>query len=1089
MADAPKPTGTVLERLYGTPDNLPAFTGAPAMTGQTAVGTAAPTTPSVLERLLGSPDQGPLIGSAEIAGEVLPELQPFDRRKASITGALTAVPSGLLVGGTTALGMQLGAPLGLPGIAAGGIAGMALGVVGSIPLDNFLNSDTPPRYFNDPRLIPYYQGGKTFGMTIGSSPMTFGLPAVSGGRIANLITSMGQEARKRPIGMLAGEVVSGLGAGIAGGSVLAFDPYAEKTRMGAEVVGGMFTPVLRITTSAVRNAGSIFDSIKQRYSPEAREYKAAEYLKGIFEQTGEDPQKLLARFAVDLPEGVPEPSGAQRTGSLALTVLENTLAKGNAAYGTQINAQGAAAFRGFERVLKNLYGTGDPQALQLAAQSEKQFFNSLLNNRLRTAEENAAEAIRRIQVDTAETRDQVGNILRNEVEQSLADARTYGTALWRQAELEAVDVTPGSRGLENATVTPRMLQANETSRGMLDAMTSVTPEYLRSMPGYETASAIANRFGVRGGAMNTYRQQGRLSLSYLNTGIAPQEAITNVQEIPISYMIQARGDLLGLQRQAASGGDMNAARIYGEMSDAILSDLDELQTPAYNRARAYERELNDFYSRTFAGDLLRVNRQGADRLPAEILVAKAFGSNTDVTSLRMEQVMGAANSLNYRYERLLQELGPDHPQVLELAPFAINSAGRAASVRDAQRRWLLLGANKVLKQDPSSPTGGVTVDEPALNRFIFENRRELTDAGLINDLENTQTANTLLRQAREGNSAFNQNIDTQMAFGQVLGSENPVRVVNDVLRSRFPVRNMNRLITLARQARAPDGTPIEGAVDGLKSVLFDYAYTAAGGQNGGFSPTAFYDTLFKPVARGQVSLAQLMINRGVMTGTERRNLKTLLSQMMRVEDVGANKQQIDSLFKEGSSPVQEIMLRVIGSKLGRLGGGAGESLVLAGAGSRMLRDAVQNQPSIMITDILQRASRGGKLLTSLLQKVRPGDSASVTAELLRRLRTQGMINGLNITVGSTTTMNQYEPVEQPVSGAYAPRPPPTAPATRGVGTPAPAGGAPAGGAPAGGAPAPVPTPGPLGAVGPQQQGSRAMLAQLFPFDATLRAGG
>jgi len=1084
MADAPKPTGTALERLYGTPENLPAFTGTPAMTGQTAVGTAAPTPPTTLERLFASPEQGPLLGSADIAGEVLPELTPFDKPMASATAALKSVPSGALVGSSTVGGMILGAPLGVPGVVIGGLGGLGIGVLGSIPLDNFLNSNTPPRYFNDPRLVPYYQGGKTFGMTIGSAPMAFNIPAVSGGRVATLLTSMRQEARARPIGMLTGEVVSGLGAGTAGGTVLSFDPYAEKTRMGAEVVGGMFTPVLRIATSAVRNSGSIFDSIKQRYSPEAREYKAAEYLKGIFEQTGEDPQKLLARLAVDLPEGVPEPSGAQRTGSLALTVLENTLARGNAAYGTQINAQGAAAFRGFERVLTALYDTGDPQALQLAARSERQFFKSLLKNRLSTAEENAAEAIRRIQVDTAETRAQVGNVLRDEVEQSLADARTYGTGLWRQAELEAVDVTPGSRGLENATVTPRMLQANETSRGMLNAMTSVTPEYLRSMPGYETAAAIANRFGVRGDALDTYRQQGRLSMDYLTTGKAPQEAITNVQEIPISYMIQARGDLLGLQRQAASGGDMNAARIYGEMSDAILSDLDELQTPAYNRARAYERELNDFYSRTFAGDLLRVNPQGADRLPAEILVAKAFGSNNDVTSLRMEQVMGAANSLNYRYEKLLQELGPDHPQVLELAPFAINSAGRAASVRDAQRRWLLLGANKVLKQDPSSPTGGVTVDQPALNRFIFENRRELTDAGLINDLENTQTANTLLRQVREGNSAFNQNVDTQMAFGLVLGSENPVRVVNDALKSRFPIRNMNRLITLARQAKAPDGTPVEGAVDGLKSVLFDYAYTAAGGQNGGFSPTAFYDTLFKPVARGQVSLAQLMINRGVMTGTERRNLKTVLSQMMRIEDVASNKQQLDELFREGSSPVQEIMLRVIGSKLGRLGGGSGESLVLAGAGSRMLRDAVQNQPSLMIADILQRASQDGKLLTSLIQKVKPGDSASVTTELLRRLRTQGMINGLNITTASTATMNQYEPVEQPVSGAYSPRPQPPAPATRGVGTPAPAGGA-----PAGGAPAPAPTPGPVGAAAPQQQGSRAMLAQLFPFDATLQAGG
>lgn len=1070
MAEAPQ--GRTLAEIFSEP--------VPLSGTVTPVGTPAPEEPSLFEKLYGAPPNadGPTVVDKNLYTE---ELMPFDRLRAATTGPITTIPSAALIGATTSAGFRLGAMTQNPYAAlGGGLLGFGTGLVASLPLDNLLKSATPERYFNDPRLIPYFQGGRTFGMTIGTAPMAFGLPALpTTTRLGRLITGMRQEARTRPVGMLAGEAVSATGAGLGAGMVLSVDPTAEGTRMGAEIIGGMFTPVLRIVSSAARNSGSVFDAVKQRFSSDAREYKAAEYLRNLFKLTGEDPEKILARLAEDFPAGVPAPSSAQRSGSLALTVLENTLAKGNPAFGTQIDARGQAALRGFETLVRELRATGDPAALQEAARYERQVFQSLLSSRIRTAEENAAGAIRRIQVDGPQEREAIGNIFRQEVESALEDARQYETALWRQAELEAVNVTPGAQGLADATVTPRILSTTESTRGMLDAFTSVTPEYLRSMPGFSTAEAIARRFGVGTNSLNSYRQ-GKLSLSYINDRRVPADAVTGVPDVPVSYMIQARGDLLGLSRQAASTGDMNASRIYGQMAESILGDLDTLQTPAYNRAREYSRELNDTFTRTFANDIVRTTRQGAERLPAEIMVSRAFGSNNDLASLRMEQVLGAADSLNARHQRLLAELGPDHPQVQELAPFATASAGRATTIGEAQRRWLTLLANKAFIPDAEAP-GGYRLNNGALQGFIATNERELTAAGLINDLRDVQTADALVRQALDGQSAFNRSINDQTAFGRLLGNEDPVRAITDALRSRFPARQLNRLITLSRQARAPDGSVVEGASDGLKSILFDYAYTAAGGQKGSFSPTAYYDTLFQPLSRGQPSILQMMVNRGVMTYAEKNNVKRLLLPMMQIENVMGNNQQLDQLLQTGTSPIQEIILRVAGAKLGRLGGGSGESLVLAGAGSRMLRDAMQNQPTVMISQILQSASKDPKYMATLMQKVSSQTSAGVVDDLLKRLRMQSAINGLNITTGSAATMQQYEPVEQPSTGAYEEamntlrgfRQPP-APSTRGVPN-VPGGGNPT---PAGGAPT----------IPPQQaMNSRQMLQRLFPFDSTLSA--
>ena len=83
----------------------------------------------------------------------------------------------------------------------------------------------------------------------------------------------------------------------------------------------------------------------------------------------------------------------------------------------------------------------------------------------------------------------------------------------------------------------------------------------------------------------------------------------------------------------------------------------------------------------------------------------------------MQSVLDATGSLNARYQQLLADLGPNDPRVVELAPYAQASRDGLASVGDAQRQWLLLGANKSFVIDVDAPNG-VRLNRNKLDNFI-----------------------------------------------------------------------------------------------------------------------------------------------------------------------------------------------------------------------------------------------------------------------------------------------------------------------------------------------------------------------------------
>jgi hypothetical protein len=444
--------------------------------------------------------------------------------------------------------------------------------------------------------------------------------------------------------------------------------------------------------------------------------------------------------------------------------------------------------------------------------------------------------------------------------------------------------------------------------------------------------------------------------------------------------------------------------------------------------------------------------------------------------LRMEQIEDAVKFGRTQYDEAVAKFGKNSQQAKNLKPMADLSDTQVVSIQDAQKRVLNLLAGKAIKSSEDPATGRVvqTLDTRELLTFAQQNAAMLEKLGLMGDLQDASRATNLLLQVKNQNSAINKTLRNQTAFAQVLSDENPSRVIRDALTSRFPVKNITNIAKLAKSGGS-------ASTDGMKSALYDYAYTKAGGNSGKFNIQAYEDALFKPIAQNQPSMVNIMRSSGLMSLTEVKDLRRLINPMVRIETAVKNNIPLDDVI-QGADAVTDLALRVVGARIGTAAapGGPG-SLIAASAGSKAVRQIFDQLPSATVRQILENAVKDPEAMAILLDKGRtPKQQADIANRLLNYLGSIGVSVGK---AAVTPALNYIAPEEpRPAQLRQTPQPPftpegqaarqlrmlPKAPTTRGV--------------PGLTDNAPKP-PGQGGGSGaPTNANARSMFQSLFPFD-------
>ena len=951
------------------------------MLSQVATPAPAPAVPAApintLDKLYPSGVAAPTVGQA--AEEVaIGTAQGAARDAPMVTGGvagarfgLATVPAVAAVSGPLAPVTTVAWPLLTTG------AGLAMGYYSGQSLDKLF-----PAVSRD-ELVPYREGGKTFGSSIASAPAAFALPTLQGNRVAQFVTHLGELARRNPKTFLTAEAITSAGMGAAGGTSEAYFPGQQGTRLGFELTAGLLTPTKALTAGVDVAKNAIKSAVTFGGQRAGRmDAKAANLLIDALEKAGEDPEQIIKALRRNIPSTVPTPTAGQKTGSKALMDMEAALGEHHAQFGGELKKQGQTALKAYQLLVDQLTTIGTPEALQAVAKLRQQNFDNMLATRISKAEADAAQKILRITQDTPASRAQIGDIVKTEVELALQNARSVERDLWGEALNTALKPVlkrtyaevpmqgrPAERIWEKTGTWPMMRIPRETN-----ALPSLTPS--------STVEAFVNRAAQVGDAvynttipkpvrdiMEVFGVTQDSVSSFKKSQIRDSgPTLPKAKDVDVREMINYRSNLLDMARQAAAKGEVSDANFYSTLADAMLTDLNQIKNPAFDQARDFSRSLNDVFTRTFAKEASITGSTlstGAEKLPAEILVRRAFGANADVTAQRMNEITDAVSFMKTRYDDAVKKFGKNSDMAKYLKPMADMATQQVASVQDAQNRVLrLLAADSVTETwDAAKQAYVQQVNVPKLNKFISQNEEMLRKLGVINDLQDATKAQNLLTQVAKENSALNNTVRKQTAFAKVLaGGENPVNVIADALSAsnKTPVKSISNLAKLAKSG-GPD------AVGGLKSMIIDYAYTKAGGNSGRFDVDAFDRALFQPLSRNQPSLINMMRASDVMSFGEVKNLRRLITPMQRVQKALNNNVPLDDVIKDADA-VTDFALRVIGAEVGTAAAVGGHSLVAAGAGSRAVRQIFEKLPNATIRQILENAAQDPEAMAILLAK-------------------------------------------------------------------------------------------------------------------------
>lgn len=903
---------------------------------------------------------------------------------------------GLRAGVAAAPFLGPAAPLGPP-------LGFVGGLLGGAGVNYALEKMFPEEYETPPLredLLSVREGGRTFGTSIAFSPSLYFLPKFTGNRVSRFISSMGESARKSPYSFGTAEVIAGMGAGTGAFFAEELFPGQKGVRFGAEVVGGIFAPG-RFVVDQVGNVTDWAKNLRNSTGLAAKEGKAADRLYEILNGTGENIPLLIRRLEEFTPGGA-KPTAAQKTGNMTLSAMETSLARTNAEFSGQTVQQGEDSLRAYKLLIQKLQDIGTPEALRKAAEMRQNAFTSMINGRLAAADATAAGKIAKISKDTPAARREIGDIVKTETELALRQARDMEAELWAEglrqiAPVKRVQAPPKKVPMEGpeaeriyqktgqwpmitlreTVVKGAEIKPTNTSRAFLDATLNIADVvYKNTTP--KIVKDIIRTFGIDDASVMKYKL-GRNTDEFMETGQVPERFVPRLNEMDVGEMVNYRSNLLSLAREAAGKGEMGDARFYGTLAEGILKDLETLKAPAFDQARTFSKSLNDVFTRTFASDASisgpgAKTMGGAERMPAEILVSKAFGANADVTAMRMNEIEDAVKFMRTQYDEAVNKFGKRSKQALALKPQADVADLSVASIRDAQDRVYRLAAAKSI--DPT--TGRLNVR--MLEKFAAENQPMLEKLGIYADLQDAKKAELAFRAIQDQNSEINKVIANQSAFAQLLKFENPTTAVTSALNSKFPVKNISNMAKLAG-AGGPD------AVNGLKSTLFDYAFTKAGGDTR-FSIQAFNDALFKPLASNQPSLVNIMRSQNILTQQEVNNLKRLMIPMMRVEKAMGNKNELNKIM-DGAGAVEELAMRIVGANIGTsVSGGGPGSLIAASAGSKYVREIFDKMPNFMVRSTIEKALQDPQMMAALLRrgvdKKQESDYATNLAQMLGR---------------------------------------------------------------------------------------------------------
>ena len=511
--------------------------------------------------------------------------------------------------------------------------------------------------------------------------------------------------------------------------------------------------------------------------------------------------------------------------------------------------------------------------------------------------------------------------------------------------------------------------------------------------------------------------------------------------LTVQEIVDMRSTALNLGRTLASNGNADGSRVAYGFAEALLQDLNSIpegQNPAYQTARAYSRALNDAFTRTFAGEVLGVKTTGAPRIPPEQMANDIF--NGDAGYVRSKQLDGIgrfelttglttlAGNARGELKPILDDMmasviNPDNDMIdtTKLSSWFTENSSVLDAFPKAKENVLaalnttttVRGTTEAILRNIRAAIGFDATTGEVNVRSLRNWMAKPENADVLNampslkaDLENSATANLLLKENKEWAVKRKKELQNEISFMDLLPTttENPSTAFHRALtNSKFnktPITNMTRLWSVVENAPESwtDSTGVvrtrEEAREGFKSALLQNFYSDAGSESQAYSAKALFDAVFVPHknSRNNITLAEWMVEKGVMPEAEVNRLKTITEKMLQMESfvMGGNIDLDDLSSTIG--PIADFWTRVSGSQAGAqassLFGGSGNDLIARGAGSKGFRTAYsklfQQIPSDLKADVMTKMMENPEFAATMLKKGRTEREKGAIASRLKK---------------------------------------------------------------------------------------------------------
>jgi len=731
----------------------------------------------------------------------------------------------------------------------------------------------------------------------------------------------------------------------------------------AEVIAGIANPTT-VASTLIDKGTPFVGRVTQGLTKSGREVEASRRIRSILEDNKFLTKDVLSDDAKieTLAKQLEAEEGLGTTAQVTqdpqarkiFTAVQNKLvSEGREELKTAVAEQTKKAMGDFDRKIRKLQNSGDPDLVEEAARLRLEMFTKRVDKRVSDAEKRMGEAVAKVLNKNSDDAVNASREARKIIDNELAKARDMESKLWNEVDKD-VEVPNLGR---NTVKTTDSIKEN------------MLPEEKLPAPIEAFVNRLRRNQGVGKGEEPYFQRPSDLKPT--------PRAVPKPTPISAKELFRARSRALEMARDKAAQNKFSEAKKYNKIAEAMLQDLETVIDESAQLARDFSRGLNQRFNTT--------QIRGIREVDPDLALQKGIGTGLGQGSDNLRAV-------NMRLMKLATE-----------------SDEAAKALHVAQKDFIQSTMARVI--DPQ--TGRVKPDD--LARLIRDNPQTFKEVGLIDDVNDLNQQAQLLR-GLEKTAKLGKGFAKKRSLASTILDQNDtkgglVTVINKAFTSRYQADAFRDLSRMVERSKNPD------AIEGLRHAIFDKLINDAtikrGELEGFISGRALEDSL-NTVFQGK-TLRQNLLSSKLITPDQLTQLAQVSRKARILEDSANDPRKLNSIIKTGDG-LTNLLARIIGSKVGQnsplLNIAGGSNLVIQSAFSKYAQKVLEKIPAMRLQSTITKAIQDPQFMAYLLRKQPKFIDKKTNTRIKAYLLQQGLLDTEKETrTESTEFMNDQAMVE------------------------------------------------------------------------------